>query len=106
MQNWLLGSPRIIVQLNDQKLDETLTLHLEVAVRGYPSPQFKWFRNSQELDPNERIQMGLETYGKMKYKIFCSVSDVTFAERGDYEVEVFNAFGSAKSRCFINVLSE
>ncbi|XP_019757836.1 obscurin isoform X2 [Dendroctonus ponderosae] len=99
-------SPRIIVQLNDQKIDETLTLNLEVVVRGYPSPQFKWFRNSQELDPNERIQMGLETYGKMKYKIFCSVSDVTFAERGDYEVEVFNAFGSAKSRCFINVLTK
>ncbi|XP_066148180.1 obscurin-like [Euwallacea fornicatus] len=99
-------SPRVLVQLNDATVEEGSKLKLQVLVRGNPSPQFKWFRNSQELDPNERVQMGIEMFGKKRYKIFCIVQEVSYAERGEYEVEVSNSFGSAKSSCLINVLTK
>lgn len=94
------------MQLNDATLAEGTDVKLEVVVRGFPAPYFKWFRNHQELDPDERIQMGMEMFGKKKYKIFCLVSDISFAERGEYDVEVTNSFGSVKSNCMINVLSK
>lgn len=94
------------MQLNDATLAEGTDFKLEVMVRGFPAPHFKWFRNHQELEPDECIQMGMEMFGKKKYKIFCVVSDISFAERGEYDVEVTNSFGSVKSNCMINVLSE
>ncbi|CAG9761838.1 unnamed protein product [Ceutorhynchus assimilis] len=99
-------SPRINVQLNDLNIEEHSTLTLEVIVRGFPAPQFRWFRNNQEMDPDERIQIGLETYGKQKYKIFCTISGISYAERGEYVVQVVNAYGDVKSRCIVNVLTK
>lgn len=105
-KHFFTGSPRIIVHLNDLTIEENFTLTLEIVVRGYPAPCFKWFRNNQELDPDERVQLGLETYGKKKYKMFCIIHDVSYAERGEYEIEVSNKFGTVRSRCLINVLSK
>ncbi|KAF7281175.1 hypothetical protein GWI33_005047 [Rhynchophorus ferrugineus] len=99
-------SPRIMVHLNDQTVEEFSTLFLEVVSRGFPTPTFKWFRNSQELEVNERVQFGLEMYGKKKYKITCVISEITYAERGEYEVEVVNTFGTIRSHCFVNVLTK
>ncbi|XP_050298099.1 obscurin-like [Anthonomus grandis grandis] len=99
-------SPRLMVSLNDLTIEEHFTMTLEVVVRGYPSPRFKWFRNNQEMEPDDRIQLGMEAYGKKKYKIFCNIYDICYAERGEYEVMVENNFGSLKSKCLVNVLTK
>ncbi|XP_030755389.1 obscurin-like [Sitophilus oryzae] len=99
-------SPRILVHLNDQTVEEHSSIYFEIVSRCFPAPRFKWFRNGQELDTDDRIQMGLEMHGKKQYKIICSVSEISYAERGEYEVEVINSFGSIRSRCAVNVLTK
>ncbi|KAL1518223.1 hypothetical protein ABEB36_001881 [Hypothenemus hampei] len=99
-------SPRVMVHLRDQTIKENDVLSMAVIVRGFPAPQFKWYRSNQELEPGETVQMGLETFGKKKFKIFCRIEQISYAQRGDYEVETFNNWGNTKSKCFVNVLTK
>ncbi|XP_060519333.1 obscurin-like [Cylas formicarius] len=99
-------SPRIAVHLNDVTIDEQCKLDLSVIVRGYPTPAFKWFRNDQEICADKRAEVRMENYGKHKYRAFCIINEISYAERGNYHVEATNKFGTAKSKCIVDVLTK
>ncbi|KAI1702784.1 immunoglobulin domain-containing protein [Ditylenchus destructor] len=87
--------------LEDTTVEEGDTLTLKCTVGGEPQPTLKWYRNGEELKPDDRVAIRLALSGEATLRI----RDATKSDAGEFKVVATNEAGQAESKCQVKVLS-
>lgn len=76
-------------------IEEHIPALLECVVTGTPIPEVKWYRNEEEIKPNERTEMTFNpTTGQAKLKILEPMPE----DETIYRVRAVNKYGRAECR--------
>lgn len=75
---------------------------LQSVVIGKPVPVVKWYRNNEEIIPDEKHTL---VYNEETGQTVLTIADTSVADECVYTVEATNSFGKAKCRANI-VLSK
>ncbi|XP_059085467.1 myosin light chain kinase, smooth muscle-like isoform X1 [Tigriopus californicus] len=79
-------------------------LHLECEIEALPPPEIKWFRNEQEILPNERytFHRGVTHGNPNIHFVRLTVLDPSTADGGNYIVRARNAMGEKDCTLALN----
>ncbi|KAI6178453.1 hypothetical protein M3Y98_00502400 [Aphelenchoides besseyi] len=82
---------------------QTETLTLKCIVGGEPMPTLRWYRNGEELKPDDRITIRLASDGTATLRI----RDARKSDSGEFLVKASSPnHADAESKCKVSVLSE
>lgn len=97
-------SASFVSPLDDVTIPEGDTLTLKCQIGGEPKPVVKWYRNGQELKPDDdlRIVIRLALDGTATLRL----RDARKSDAGEFHVEAINEAGNAKSLCKVRVLTD
>ncbi|XP_036332219.1 obscurin [Rhagoletis pomonella] len=84
---------------NAKEISQDEDLVLQCKVLGSPLPLIRWFKDGEELKPNEHIKIASSPSGLIKLEI----SNINPIDSGAYKVVVSNPLGEVSSLCAIAV---
>ncbi|XP_027876360.1 obscurin isoform X17 [Xiphophorus couchianus] len=93
--------PQVVHELHDVHVSPGSPIaKLQLKVKGFPKPRVYWFKDSQPLQPSERIQLLAE-----RDLHAVEILEVKREDMGEYSAYISNAAGSAYSSARLIVLS-
>ncbi|XP_023191845.1 obscurin isoform X17 [Xiphophorus maculatus] len=93
--------PQVVHELHDVHVSSGSPIaKLQLKVKGFPKPRVYWFKDSQPLQPSERIQLLAE-----RDLHAVEILEVKREDMGEYSAYISNAAGSAYSSARLIVLS-
>ena len=89
--------PTIIRDLQDQQIIEKGNpLELQIEISGTPSPQVKWYKGNDEINPTNNKDYQITFDNKQTYTL--TVQNCTPDHQADYSVQATNPGGTVKSK--------
>lgn len=95
-------APEFVQPLKPKVAQPGKVTELQSVVTGKPVPVVKWYRNKEEIIPDERHTL---TYHEDTGQTVLTILDTASSDECVYTVEATNAFGKAKCRANV-VLSK
>uniref|UniRef100_A0A1I7VN34 Immunoglobulin I-set domain-containing protein n=1 Tax=Loa loa TaxID=7209 RepID=A0A1I7VN34_LOALO len=92
-------SPEFVQELKAVQAIEKQQISFECRVVGVPVPQVKWFRDGEELKPNEHVHIESLPDGTNRLVI----DSVGVEDQGNYRCEATNSAGSMSSKAPLTV---
>ena len=83
------SAPKFTKRLENKSVTVGQPLVLEIEFEGSPCPTVKWYKNGEEIENQDRIQIISETDGKQVLKI----PEASKADAGNYSVDISNSSG-------------
>ncbi|KAI6203157.1 hypothetical protein M3Y94_00524200 [Aphelenchoides besseyi] len=95
--------PMFLSPLQDTEIVEGETLSLKCQIGGEPMPTLRWYRNGEELKPDDRIAIRLASDGTATLRI----RDARKSDSGEFLVKASSPnHPDAESKCKASVISE
>jgi hypothetical protein len=89
--------PAIVRDLQDQQIIEKgKPLELQVEITGVPQPQIKWFKGTEEINPNDHEHYQVKFDNQQTYTLI--VPECTPDYQAEYSVQATNPGGTVKSK--------
>lgn len=95
----ITSKPSLVAGLEDQEVIEGSPVEFEVKAEGFPSPDFKWYLNGEEMKPDGLHVKVFDKPGTSKLVI----DKAGPKDAGDYRVIASNDSGSAPSMAALKV---
>uniref|UniRef100_A0A0R3RFL5 Muscle M-line assembly protein unc-89 n=1 Tax=Elaeophora elaphi TaxID=1147741 RepID=A0A0R3RFL5_9BILA len=92
-------SPEFVQELKPVQANEKEQISFECRVSGIPVPQVKWFKDGDEIKPDERIHIESLPDGTNRLVI----DSVKLEDQGNYRCEATNNAGSMSSKAPLTV---
>lgn len=96
----VLSKPTILDGLKDCDIVEGSPIVLKARIKGYPSPNVKWYLNGNEIIPDDRfvkVSQGPDGLHTLE------IPKAAISDSGEYSVQARNELGAVQSKALISV---